>query len=103
MGHKFLKHIERTKILFHLVSALSEDPIHDYTVVKEELRKFNPELEHKKEFVFISRADEVSEDSINVILKKFKEMHIEASSISVLDEKSLVDVKKILSSLERSA
>ena len=57
LGHKFLRHIERTKILLHLVDATSENPSRDYKTVRDELKKFNPELTQKKEIIVLSKID----------------------------------------------
>ena len=47
LGVKFLRHIERTKILFHLISAESENPSKDYKIIKKELTKYSKELAGK--------------------------------------------------------
>jgi GTP-binding protein len=60
LGIKFLKHIERTKMLVHLVSATQEDPLAAYREVRRELEAFGQGLAHKPELIFLSRADEVS-------------------------------------------
>lgn len=57
LGHKFLRHVERTKILLHLIDASSENPANDYKTVRDELKKFNPELVQKKEIIVLSKAD----------------------------------------------
>src|SRR6185436_6156267 len=64
LGDKFLRHVERTKTLFHLVSAESEDPVHDYKVVRDELKNYNDALAKKDEHVFISKADQVSKERL---------------------------------------
>jgi len=62
LGHKFLKHIERTKVLVHLLdgTAILEDPkavIKNYEALRKELGLFNKELLGKKEIVAISKSD----------------------------------------------
>src|SRR3989344_846246 len=47
LGHKFLKHIEKVKLLLHCISSESENSIKDYEIIREELKKFNPELLNK--------------------------------------------------------
>ncbi|MDP3954959.1 MAG: GTPase ObgE, partial [bacterium] len=49
LGHKFLRHIQRTKVLAHCISADSPDLAKDYAIVRSELKKFNKELLDKKE------------------------------------------------------
>src|SRR3989344_1261030 len=64
LGVKFLKHIERTKTLFHLVSAESEDVVRDYKIVRGELEKYSPTLIEKNEHVFLTKSDAVTADEL---------------------------------------
>ncbi len=101
LGIKFLKHVERTKVLFHLVSAQSEDVVGDYKTVRDELKKYNKELMKKREYVFLSKSDEVSPDEISKKLKQFKRHKINAVPLSVLDEGSIKNVKHILEEVQK--
>jgi len=60
LGSKFLKHIERTKIIVHLVSAEQEDLVSAYRGVRKELESFGEELLGKRELVVLSKADLLS-------------------------------------------
>lgn len=97
LGVKFLKHIERTKRIFHLISAESGDPVHDYQVLRKELEKYNPELVKKEEQVFLTKSDSVSPENLEISLKVLEEAGIKAIPISVLDTESLEPVKRFLS------
>ncbi len=99
LGIKFLKHVERTKILFHLVSCDSANPVKDYTTVRAELKKYNPEMLKKKEYVFLSKSDELSEKNLAKLVKKFTTKKIKAYPLSILVDKSLENVKKILNKI----
>jgi GTP-binding protein len=57
LGHTFLRHVRRTKMLVHFIDAMSPDYAHDYTVVREELRQFDPELADKPELVVITKTE----------------------------------------------
>ena len=73
LGIKFLKHIQRTKILVHCVSAESNDPKRDYKIVRKELKDFAKELVEKKEILLLTKSDLISEKDLKkkiVILKK---------------------------------
>ncbi len=96
LGIKFLKHIERTKVLFHLIAADSLDPIKDYNIVREELRKHSEKLVEKKEYIVISKKDNVREDALLRVRDKFKE---DVFVVSILEEESLKPIKKLLNSL----
>ncbi len=100
LGVKFLKHIECTKTLFHLVSADSDDVMRDYAIIRDELKKFNPKLLEKSEHVFLSKRDTVSPEEVNAKLAALKKKKITALPISVIDEGSLSEVKKILNDIK---
>jgi len=57
LGHKFLKHVERTKVLLHLIDINSLDPVKDYQVIRQELKSFSPKLSRKKEVVCLTKLD----------------------------------------------
>ena len=73
LGHKFLKHIERTKIIAHVIdmsSSEGRDPVEDYIKIRKELEEFSPKLLTKPEIIIANKMDgEQSKDN----LKKFKE------------------------------
>ncbi len=100
LGVKFLKHIERTKTLFHLVSADSETPMRDYETVRNELKKYNPALCEKKEYVFLSKCDAILPEDLQKKILSFKKKKIIAMPISILDESTLGEVKKILNDIK---
>lgn len=60
LGIKFLKHVERTGILLHLVSADQDDPIKAYGEVHTEIESFGKELTKKREIIILSKIDLVS-------------------------------------------
>jgi len=99
LGTKFLRHIERTKTLFHFVAADSQNPVLDYKTVKNELMVHNPLLIEKPEYIFISKSDTVSQEKISEIKNNFKEIGKHVEAISIIDSDSLEDVKKVLNRL----
>ena len=64
LGDRFLRHIERTKLLLHLVdvsSASGRDPVSDYETVNRELRAYNPELANRPQIVVATKIDALDE------------------------------------------
>jgi GTP-binding protein len=64
LGDRFLRHVERTKVLVHLVdvsSASGRDPIEDFDVIREELRQFNPGVAAKPHIVAANKVDALDE------------------------------------------
>jgi GTP-binding protein len=64
LGTKFLKHIERTGCIAHLVSAEQDDPIIAYREVRREVEQYGKGLAEKDEFLVISKADLVSKEDL---------------------------------------
>jgi GTPase len=77
LGFKFLKHIERTSAFVHLVDVSwcldSFEAFDSYITVRQELVKFNPELENKKEIVCLTKIDALSEEEITAFQEFFEE------------------------------
>lgn len=99
LGIKFLRHAERTKVLFHFVSAESESPEKDYKIIRKELGKFNKELLEKPEYLFLSKSDLVSPAELKKKLTKLKKLNKNVLPISVYDWDALEKVKKILNKI----
>jgi len=70
LGLKFLRHIERTKILLFLIDISSEDYQKEYKVLLNELKKYSPKLAEKKKIVSLSKADLVEEKELKKLAKK---------------------------------
>ncbi|MDP2705656.1 MAG: GTPase ObgE [bacterium] len=102
LGIKFLRHIERTKILFHLVSAQSEDPKKDYLAIRKELGLYNKSLLEKEEYLFLSKSDEITPAETKKKLTILKKINKQVMAISLYDDASLVPIKKILNEIEAS-
>src|SRR5215208_3997921 len=85
LGHDFLRHIQRTRVLVHLLDGLSEDPVADYSQINSELSLFDANLVRKPQLVALNKIDqpEVQERLVD-IQKKFKELNVELMTISAL-------------------
>lgn len=57
LGHEFLRHVERTRVLIHLLDGASADPLQDLDDINEELRLFNPSLAGKPQLVVLNKMD----------------------------------------------
>lgn len=100
LGIKFLRHVERTKILFHLVSAESEDIAKDYKTIRKELGAYNKEMLDKKEYLFLSKSDVLEEKELDKKLKTLKKLNPDVIPVSIIDTESMEKVKKILNSIK---
>ena len=64
LGDAFLRHIERTSVLLHLIDVLSDDVAGDYQKIRRELEKYSPELIAKPEIVALTKIDAVDDEII---------------------------------------
>ena len=85
LGHEFLRHIQRTRVLIHLLDGLSEDPIADYSQTNSELSLFDPNLAKKPQLVALNKIDQPEvQERLKDIQKKFKRQKVELMTISGL-------------------
>ena len=91
LGHDFLQHVERTRVLVHVVDGASDDPVGDYRQVREELRLFDRALEDKRWLVALNKTDipearSRAEEVVGVLRMEGVEGHpVSASSRDGLD------------------
>lgn len=83
LGHTFLRHVTRTKMLLHLVSLEHEDPISAYTTIRNELSTFKKDLAEKEEWIIFTKTDLVSSDIIDRVLQDIDKNENRVFQISV--------------------
>lgn len=101
LGDKFLRHIERTKVLIHLVSAERDDITEAYKAIRRELSEYSELLESKPELVLLTKVDTVQSDE-ELRQKKVALEEVCSSKVlevSILDPESLKSVGAAISSL----
>ncbi len=96
LGTKFLRHIERTGIIFHLISSEADDLLNDYNIVKREMTLYSKELSLKPEFVIVTKSDLFDKSELEEKMRPLKEKFPQSFAISIIDDESLTKVKKIL-------
>jgi len=97
LGDKFLRHIERCKILLHLIDISGDKPVENYQKVRNELSKYDKILTKKKEIIVFNKSDLVEKKEIEKKLKIFKtKIKKKYEIISVATDKNLINLRKIL-------
>ena len=103
LGHKFLKHIERTKIIAHVIdmsASEGRDPYEDYQVIRKELGEFSNKLLNKKEIIIANKMD-MPNSKEN--LEKFKQkVDKEVYEISAINNQNLDTIVNVLSDLVKN-
>ena len=73
LGHDFLRHIERTRVLLHLVDGTATDPIADYQIIQAELQAYGRGLSDRPQIVAINKADAVDEETTEEIIRQLRD------------------------------
>ncbi len=85
LGHQFLRHVERTRLLIHLLDGASVDPRGDFEKINEELALFDPQLARKPQVVVLNKMDlPQTRELWPRIGREIKELGLEAVSISAV-------------------
>ncbi|MBU1557997.1 Obg family GTPase CgtA [Patescibacteria group bacterium] len=101
LGHKFLRHIERTKILAHCVSFENEDVTGSYKIIRDELQKFSPELLEKPELIVLTKFDVVDSKKIEAVKKEIEKINPDIKVVSIYDDNSLKELSDHLTKILR--
>ena len=97
LGDKFLRHIERCKMLLHLIDLSEEDLINSYKRIRLELLSYDKILDKKKEIIFFNKSDLLEKNNIDKRLREFKnKIKTKFEVISVFSDKDIKKVKKLL-------
>lgn len=72
LGDEFLKHVERTKVLLHLIDVNEKDIVEGYKTINEELKKFDKNLLKKPQIVVLNKIDTIDQEFTDLIIKEFK-------------------------------
>lgn len=92
LGTKFLRHVKRTKRLFHLVSLENEDVVKAYKTIRAELKQYGQGLDEKDETIILSKTDSVDEKAIAAATKKLAKLNKDILTVSIIDDAA---VKKL--------
>ena len=74
LGHDFLRHIQRTKILIHLIDSVAENPLNDFLVIEEELKKYGNGLLDKPRIIVLSKKELLKNNDLKLIIKKLENL-----------------------------
>lgn len=96
LGHEFLKHIERTKLLIHVVDASGceeRNPIEDFDKINEELLQYSEKLEKRPQIIAANKSDIADSETIKAFITEMKKRGYEVFEVSGVTQKN---VKKLM-------
>lgn len=94
LGHKFLRHVKRTKRLFHIISLENPDVVNAYKTIRRELTVYGHGLLEKEETVIFSKIDMADEKGIASAKKKLGKYNKDILTVTILDDSSIKDLSK---------
>lgn len=97
LGHKFLRHVRRTKILVHLISLENNNPVEAYKTVRKEIDQYDHTLSLKKEIVVLTKTDLVDDLAyIKKVVERMKKNTETVFAVSLYDDETVKIFKDML-------
>lgn len=97
LGHEFLRHIERTRLLLHLVDVTAADPIADYEVIQQELIAYGRGLSDRPQIIALNKVDACDQDTLDLISKELQQLS--QSEIFTISAVTKTGVEKLLQNI----
>lgn len=85
LGHDFLRHIERTRLLLHLIDATAEDPIANYQIIQQELQAYGRGLPERPQIIALNKSDAVDDEILDTL----------ASELSLLTQVPIFQISAV--------
>jgi GTP-binding protein len=104
LGHEFLRHVERTRVLVHLVEPMpldGSDPVENYRTIRKELDLYGPHMTDKPELVVISKSELTDPSELRTQLEK--ELHEPVLAISAVTGQGLAELVSLIAQRLREA
>jgi GTP-binding protein len=101
LGDEFLRHVERTKVLLHLIDIYSLDIVKDYRTIIKELKDYKIDLSKKPQLVALTKIEGVDKRDIDARLKELKKAVPRGTSLSAISSPSGAGVTELLRELKK--
>lgn len=99
LGTRFLNHIERCRVLLHLIDGTAEDVVASYRIIRKELKSYGGGVDHKPEIVALNKLDLLTEDEIQ---KKRKALErVSKQTVYTVSASQIATLRPVLYELAR--
>ena len=102
LGHDFLKHVERTAIILHLVDAYQTDVAAAYTTIKQELKAYQPALAKRPEIVVLTKVEGLDKEIIDDLLAQLKTVVPARTKLLAISSQSGEGLKELLFAVKKA-
>lgn len=100
LGDAFLRHVERTSVLLHLIDIYEENPDEQYRIIREELKKYQPDLLDRPEIVALTKAEGMDAEMIDFQISKLHKVAGD-SQIFAISSSAHQGLKEVLRALRK--
>lgn len=100
LGDAFLRHVERTAVLLHLIDIYEENPAEQYQIIRAELEKYQPELIERPEIVALTKSEGMDSELIDFQIKNLRKVAPEAE-IFAISSSAHQGLKEVLRALRK--
>jgi GTP-binding protein len=100
LGHDFLRHIERTAVILHLVDAYDENIVESYQTIRAELEAYQPELIKRSEIIALNKIEGLDEDIVNDLIKQLRQAAHSQAQLFAISAQSGAGLKPLLFSVK---
>ncbi len=101
LGHKFLRHVERTSILLHLLDCSSEgeQPFLDYSVIEKELERYDKKLLSRQRLILLNKIDLIDDERVDELRHYFQKQGLRTLAVSAKTGKNIDQLKEELAGM----
>ena len=100
LGDAFLRHVERTSVLLHLIDVYEEKPDEQYRIIREELKKYQPELLNRPEIIALTKTEGMDTEIIDFQISKLRKVAGD-SQIFAISSSAHQGLKEVLRALRK--
>lgn len=97
LGHEFLRHVERCRFLVHIIDLTAEDPVKNYQIINEELRKHSEGLANLYQIIVLNKIDAISDEDRKKFESEFKKFSQDVFLISAVTKDGVNDLLHVIS------
>ena len=92
LGHEFLRHVERCRFLVHIVDLTAENPVQNYKIINNELKKHSEHLGNLYQITVLNKIDAISKEDIEIYKKEFSKLSSDIFTISAVTREGIEEL-----------
>ncbi len=102
LGHDFLRHVERTAVILHLIDAYHSSPAEAYQTIRDELKAYSSDLVKRPEVIALTKIEGLDEEIINDLISQLRRVAPKKAQIFAISAQAGTGIKPLLYSLKQN-